>query len=125
MRVLVCGSRTYDDRPTMFREMLALTKEHGASNLTLIHGAAKGADSMAAAIATQLQWDLIVPFPADWERYGRSAGAKRNKQMLVEGKPDHVIAFKDKPNSVGTDMMIRFATEAHVRTTVFDVKDPS
>lgn len=32
-------------------------------------------------------------FPADWNKYGKAAGAIRNSQMLKEGRPDLVLVF--------------------------------
>lgn len=53
-------------------------------------------------------------FPADWETHGRAAGHIRNRQMLVEGKPDIVVAFA---GGRGTQNMINQARKAGV--TVF------
>jgi hypothetical protein len=47
-------------------------------------------------------------FPADWDRFGRSAGPKRNKQMAEYG--DALIAVWDG-ESRGTKTMIEFARE--------------
>lgn len=95
---------------------------------TLIHGAALGADIMAAGLVedSNLQyadseyWTEILPFPADWNRYGKSAGYIRNQQMLDEGKPDMVLAFVDKPleESKGTRNMVHLAKLAGLPTYV-------
>jgi hypothetical protein len=77
----------------------------------LIHGAARGADSLAAAWAH----DCHVPqlgVRADWNKHGRAAGPIRNQIMLDEGKPHLVIAF---PGGTGTADMVRRARAAKVR----------
>lgn len=109
MKVLVCGGRDFNDAA---RVHFVLDHYHAeATGFTLvIHGAARGADSLAG------QWAILRDvaqraFPADWNRHGRSAGHKRNAQMLVEGKPDLVIAF---PGGRGTADMIRQARAAGV-----------
>jgi hypothetical protein len=90
-RVLVCGGRTYNDRASLFD---ALDAAHEADPIScIIHGAARGADMLAD------QWAYVrgVPcerFPAKWDQHHKAAGPIRNQQMLVEGKPDAVIAFR-------------------------------
>lgn len=51
-------------------------------------------------------------FPADWRKYGKSAGPLRNQQMIDEGKPDLVVAF---PGGTGTADMVRRAKAAGIR----------
>jgi hypothetical protein len=58
---------------------------------TIMHGGARGADSMAqhaADLAGMRTW----VFPAQWGTYGSYAGFKRNIEMLDEN-PNLVIAF--------------------------------
>lgn len=78
--------------------------------LTIIHGNAPGADR-AAGRWPEESWATVEVFPADWDKYGKAAGAVRNKQMLVEGKPDLVVAF---PGGKGTKNMIEQALHAKV-----------
>jgi hypothetical protein len=76
----------------------------------IIHGGATGADTLAQAYAN----DRVIPtlvFKADWDKYGRAAGPKRNAAMLKQGKPDLVIAF---PGGKGTADMVRRAEAAGV-----------
>jgi hypothetical protein len=119
MRVLVCGSRTWDD-PTAMYMVLDGYSQRGSRITTLIHGKAKGADLMADAWALGEEDIEIVPFPADWEKFGKRAGFVRNKRMLDEGKPNLVLAFVDKPlaESRGTAMMVDLARQAGVPTYV-------
>lgn len=107
MRILVCGGRDFKDRDLMVK---ALKDYERQSNITIIHGAASGADSMAHAWATAFK-HKIESFPADWKQYGKRAGYIRNSQMLKEGKPDLVVAF---PGGKGTQMMINLAEAAGV-----------
>ena len=108
MRVLVTGDRNWTSEE---RIRYALSKLENSYNedFTLIHGAARGADTIAETVAKSLGW-TIERYPADWQKYGRAAGPVRNKQMLVEGKPDVVLAFHDDfEHSKGTDHMVRLA----------------
>jgi hypothetical protein len=76
----------------------------------IIHGGARGADSMAGEFANETGIEEIV-FPADWKMYGRRAGPIRNQQMLDEGKPDLVVAF---PGGRGTADMVGRARTAGI-----------
>jgi len=81
----------------------------------VIEGEAPGADTLGR-IWAELHGIPVEQFPADWTRYGREAGPKRNKQMLDEGKPDFVVGFIDKPKaeSRGTNNMISQAGKRDV-----------
>lgn len=123
MRILVCGSRHFNDGVLM-REVL---KEHfkGAGD-TLIHGCAKGADRLSEESIYILFPDLgsipsIERYPADWDKHGKAAGPIRNTQMLKEGRPDLVIAFLG-PNSRGTKNMIEQSTKANIPVIVKEIK---
>jgi len=91
MRVLVCG--------------LPITR--------LIEGCARGADHLAERYVQDNPSSTItlMHFPADWYTHGKAAGPIRNKQMLVEGKPDLVIAF---PGGRGTANMVEQVRRAGV-----------
>jgi len=102
MRVLVCGGREFGDRKLLHDTLDNLTIQP----TIVIHGAARGADSLAAAWAYE-KGIPTWPFPADWEQFGRSAGIKRNLQMLAQGNPDLVVAF---PGGRGTQHMVDTAS---------------
>ncbi len=104
--ILVTGSRAWTNR--------ALVEEHldGVARLApagaairLVHGGARGADQMAAAHARARGWH-VKSYVADWVRYKRAAGVRRNAEMLADARPDVAVAFhRDK--SRGTADMIR------------------
>lgn len=47
----------------------------------LIHGGCRGADKKIDKVAKTMKWPIHT-FSADWDKYGKSAGPIRNKQML-------------------------------------------
>lgn len=108
--VLACGGRNYLDRD---RVWLVLDRVHARYAVAmLVHGAARGADTLAADWAA----DRGVPakaFLADWNTFGKSAGARRNKEMLNIGKPHLVVAW---PGGPGTRHMVGLARVAGVPT---------
>ena len=80
------------------------------SDTLIIHGAARGADTLGKFVAEKIGLKVINDgkgFPADWNRYGKGAGPVRNQQMIDEGKPDLVLAFHENINeSRGTKDMV-------------------
>ena len=100
-RVLICGSRTWDDQKSIQRYVDSLPDD-----TVVIEGEARGADSIARACAEQRGLE-VLPFPADWKRYGKAAGSIRKTQMLMEGRPNMVVAFVyDLESSKGTKNMV-------------------
>lgn len=106
MRILVCGGRDFNNR-ALFNKAL---QPYASKENTIIHGAARGADSLANTWAYDNDCEVIA-YPANWDKYGKRAGYIRNVQMLNEGKPDLVIAF---PGGKGTEMMALLAESAGV-----------
>ena len=115
MRLLICGDRNWNDPAAIQRELVARRE----SISCVIHGAARGADSMAGEIAKGLGL-VVAAYPAQWDKYGRAAGYIRNRQMLVEGKPDSVFAFHERiSTSKGTKHMMEIAAAAGVPVILF------
>jgi len=107
MILLVCGGRDYADAKTAFA---TLDAEHAKNPISLlIEGGARGADNLAREWAQQRGIEDQT-FMADWKQFGRSAGPRRNQQM-IEAKPDMVIAF---PGGGGTADMVKRAKKARV-----------
>lgn len=96
LKVLICGGREFNDTDFIFSELDRLSAEHHFD--TVIEGDARGVDRIAGAWARARGLKLIE-YPADWKNEGRHAALIRNERMLVEGKPDLVIAF---PGGNGT-----------------------
>jgi hypothetical protein len=120
MRLLVCGSRAWTDRPRLFEVLDRLVSQHSDGQVvTVIEGDARGADRVAGQLARRRGWRL-ERYPADWTRHGRAAGFRRNARMLREGRPDLVVAFTVGPlaESRGTADMVRRARAAGVPVQV-------
>lgn len=105
--VIVTGSRDWDDKAEIYQ---TLDAAHLDNPITLIvQGGARGADELAESWAVGND----IPnqtFPADWKRYGKSAGMRRNIQMLEAYPNADVYAFP-KGRSPGTRGCMREASE--------------
>lgn len=108
-KVLVCGGRDYQNRDILFRFLDAANADRPIG--LIIHGAARGADSLAQAWADD-RGVCCLQFPADWKMDGKAAGPIRNRRMLLEG-PDLVLAF---PGGNGTADMKKQARKMGVPT---------
>lgn len=141
MRVLVCGSRSYEDRFPIHASLdaLALGLPPG-EKIIVINGFAAGVDRMADEWASDHETGQPWRFAADWatctdacppghHRTNRAgaiycplAGIRRNQRMLDEGRPELVLAFTDKPltRSKGTADMVRRARAAGITVVVHE-----
>lgn len=112
-KVLVCGGRDYTDVTQLDMILTQLADNYNIE--CIIEGDAPGADRLAGSWART----HAIPnfkYPADWDKYGKYAGPKRNKQMLQEAHPDLVVAFAGLK---GTADMIKKAKTAGI--TVLEV----
>lgn len=87
-RILITGSREWTDTEAMGEELLWF----GFG--LVVHGAARGADKLADALARGFGWPT-EPHPvtrAEWNRIGKRAGHLRNQRMVDLGA-DICLAF--------------------------------
>lgn len=91
MKVLVCGSRSLDNRATHQAIHTRLAGLPEGSQV--ISGGAAGPDTFAMKAALDLRLDFRSFLP-NWERDGKRAGILRNLRMLDE-QPDLVLAAWD------------------------------
>src|SRR5690606_6713656 len=109
-KVLVCGGRDFNNKKYLFNKLNNINNNLGPFEV-VIHGAARGADSLAKAWAEHVGIKH-VPFPADWDRFGKAAGFLRNQKMIDEANPELVIAF---PGGTGTADMIARARKHNIQ----------
>jgi hypothetical protein len=77
VRLLICGSRYWDDE-SVIADILAITP----ADATVIHGAARGADKLADDVAKEFGL-TIEAYPVDWSQ-GKAAGPQRNAEMVAQ-----------------------------------------
>lgn len=111
-RLMITGSRTWDDKEVIVHELLFIAKKY--KNVVLVSGHAAGADRLAEEVAVGLGWVVEIHEP-DW-KVGKSAGYKRNTAMLETGV-QAVLAFH-KDESRGTADAIRKAKNRNIPTRV-------
>jgi hypothetical protein len=122
MRILVTGSRAWENEGLVHLALgqLAFAGSHANSEVVIVHGdCPTGADAMAKAWAIQNNITQEA-HPANWAKYGRSAGPIRNKKMVKLGA-DVCVAFP-LGQSRGTRHCMAKALEANIR--VLNYGDP-
>lgn len=117
-RILVTGSRDWEDRDMVFRTLMEAWEELGSDPETeLMHGACPtGADQIADEMWSLLGWPLL-PRPALWNVYHRAAGPLRNQHMVSLGA-DLCLAFI-LPGSRGAAGCAKLAETAGIPTRRF------
>lgn len=101
MKCIIAGSRTITD----ISKVKQAIEKSGWNIEEVVSGGARGVDALGEVYA-QDNGKAVKRFPADWSKYGRSAGAIRNKQMADYA--DALIAVWDG-KSKGTKNMINTA----------------
>ena len=82
---------------------------------SVVCGMAKGADALGADYADCYSHP-IHPFPADWKKFGRSAGYRRNEEMAKFGEACIVLWDGE---SRGSKHMIDLAVKYKLPTLVY------
>ena len=122
-KIIIAGNRDFDD--PVFNDIVSFMippyDEFTYEDVEIISGGCSGADAMAEAYAKDYGITLKV-FPADWNKYGKSAGPIRNEQMAKYATTDSdscmLIAFWDG-KSRGTKNMIDTALKYKLDVHVF------
>lgn len=100
-KLLVTGDRNWASEGVVDHVLDLYVQAHGAKNILLIAGKARGLDTIAATLA-KAKGIHVAEVEALWETYHRAAGPIRNGVMLAID-PDEVVAFhNDIENSKGT-----------------------
>lgn len=121
MRILITGSRTWDNE-NFIRNLLS-GFGFNPDVVTLVSGNCQdGADAICEKVAEELGW-AIERHPADWETHGRKAGFIRNYNM-AHTHPDICLAFV-RDHSAGASMTAKFAKDAGVQTYILNYPEVS
>jgi len=113
MKIIVAGSRNIKDTKETYGFIYRELNRH--KHLTLISGAAQGADRLGERVATDMGVN-VLKFPAEWDKHGKKAGILRNIEMSKEA--DMLIALWDG-KSRGTRHMIQAMLDLKKQVIVY------
>lgn len=122
-RVIIAGSRKYDDYDTLKKKcnhILSQKLDDKDVRFIILSGCATGADTLGERYANEYGLS-IERYPADWSKYGRSAGPIRNEEMAASA--DALIAFpKEGEDNKGTRSMISIARKKGLQIRIIENK---
>lgn len=105
-RVVIAGCRNYYNYTEAKGYIdIYLCELRKKNHIIIVSGCANGTDAIGERYAKENGFE-IEKYPADWEKYGKSAGPRRNEQMAKIS--DYIICFWDG-KSKGTNSMIGYA----------------
>lgn len=116
MKICVCGSRTITNYKIIEQGINNILRENNFLATELISGCATGPDKLGETWAAKNGVN-IVRMPADWKKYGLSAGYIRNCQMADIS--DIIISFWDG-KSRGSKHMIDYCKKISKKIFIFD-----
>lgn len=90
MKLIIAGTRTFSDYDLLKRKIDQLSKKHKITEI--VSGCAKGADTLGEIYAKENKI-TIVKMSANWDKFGKSAGYKRNEEMARYG--ESLVCFWD------------------------------
>ncbi len=121
-RIIVAGSRGFSEYARMEKILDAYIKER--KDIAIISGTARGADRLGERYANA-RGITLLRCPANWEKYGKSAGIIRNEEMarlaVSDGCHGVLFAFWDG-ESRGTQAMIEIAKNGGLDVYVVRLK---
>ncbi len=120
-KIIICGGRHFDDYEYLKASCDSVISQIGTDKgIEIVSGHCKGCDMLSEKYAEERGYKLTV-FPAEWKKYGKSAGIKRNIRMIeyIEVPDSAVIAFVSE-NTKGTRFTVKEAERNGIATYVFE-----
>lgn len=107
MRLIIAGSRDFRNKEKILETIDLLITQQGLKPSVVLCGCAKGVDTIGAewAFSKGLK---IEYYPANWDKYGKSAGPVRNTHMAKAA--DTLLVIR-KRSSKGSANMVDVALD--------------
>ena len=115
-RLVIAGSRDFNDYDLLKQkcDYYLSKKIKDNEDIIIVSGTAKGADLLGERYAKEKGFKIEI-YPAKWDLYGKSAGYRRNAEMVAVA--DAVIVFWDG-KSKGTKHTIDLADKKGIRLVI-------
>ena len=116
-KVIIAGSRGFSNYELLKEKCNEYLREKRKDyNIIIVSGHARGADLLGEKYAQDEGFPLEI-YPANWNKFGKSAGFRRNEQMAEVA--DALIAFWDG-KSHGTKHMIDIMNKKNLLVKVVE-----
>lgn len=107
LKIIIAGSRYFNNYCLLKSKLDILLSNRNNNEIQIVSGGCRGSDKLGELYAMNNGIDIKI-FNAQWDKYGKSAGPKRNLQMAIYS--DALVAFWDG-KSRGTSNMIEVAKQ--------------
>lgn len=121
--IIVCGGKTEHPQEVVDKFILGVLAELGITDCVIVSGGCKGADISGEKFAEARGFE-VVRFLPDWKTYGRSAGIRRNAEMInyiSQSECPAVIAFWNG-ESRGTKFTVEQAKKRGIPVYIYYYK---
>ncbi len=115
MKTIIAGSRDIK----LYSIVEKSIQQSGFEITTIISGTANGVDKLGEEYAKKHNLPILY-FPANWDKYGKSAGYIRNDEMAKNAEA--LIAVWDG-KSKGTGNMISIAKKKYLKIFVYTLSN--
>lgn len=120
MNLIVAGSRYFNNYELVSNTIMNFVSNNNVeiSSIKIVSGTCRGADSLGERFAIEHNIEILRFIP-DWDKYGKTAGPIRNREMAKVG--DYLLLFvSDKTNiSSGSASMLKEAKKAGIGYDVY------
>ena len=120
--LLIAGSRDFNDYKRL-ESICNLLLRNVKCDIVIVSGGARGADTLAEHYAFTNGFELKV-FKAKWDKYGKSAGYRRNEEMqefIAKKNRKGIICFWDG-SSKGTRHNFELARKLQNPLRIYNYK---
>jgi len=122
-RIIICGGRHFKDYERLESTMNEVMNKIAPWRdvVEIVSGHCEGADQLGELYAKNHGLPCKV-IPAQWEKFGKSAGPIRNSEMVkyaAEAEMPVVVAFRS-PRTKGTNDTVKKATKQGIKVFVVD-----
>ena len=113
-KVIIAGGRDFVDSLYLHKTLDKLLSGKHYDEVIILSGRARGADTLGENYGV-IKGIRVDGYPANWEKYGKTAGYRRNLEMANDA--DALVAFWDGI-SRGTMHMITIARKQGLEVRV-------
>ena len=113
MKTIIAGSRNITEYATLIKALKKVDWEI----TTVLSGTARGVDKLGEIFAKENNIPL-EKYPAEWDKYGKSAGYKRN--LVMAENAEALLALWDG-QSKGTKHMIDIAKKHSLKIHIYQI----
>jgi hypothetical protein len=113
-KLIIAGSREFNNY-SFLKDKIDFLLKNVVEDVEIVSGAARGADTLGEQYARENNLNVKL-FPADWKKYGNSAGFIRNEEMANYANACVVFWMN---NSKGTKHMIDLSQKHNLKLRIY------